>query len=622
MAIAAIMLAAVICCARLVQWQVFDRARLLAAAEKQTSGTVVQAPVRGTITDSSGTVILATTVIRYRLVAQPDAIPSVDRASVAAQLAALTDGGASEATRMTDLLNAGRPRAVLATALDDQVAVRVRSAIADGALPGISLEEQRVRSYPQPGGGAGTSLASDLLGFVNSDGVGQYGLEGYYNDELSGAPRVTSVQRGDGGALQSVELAAGRPSVDLQLCVDARLQTMVEQEVTVAGIADRAESASVIVMDPYTGAVLSSASWPSYDANDYGATAARDPSRFMDPAVSNVYEPGSVMKVLTSVAALEAGTATPSTIIQDEKVLVLDNGATKVRNANLQSKGALTLTEALAFSRNIVFSKVALGLGSTTSAAAERLYQTWMRFGIGGRTGVDLAGENQGLTNDPTQGRWRQIDLANASFGQGVATTLMQLAVAYSAIVNGGVLVRPRVVSAVNGVPVPITSRGTATTPEVSKELIQMTAAAPKIVPLYARLAALPSYVYGGKTGTAEIWLKDANGGKGAFDTAHYNFTFIGWFGRTAPEYVIAVVLRHATPVITGPGHMTNAIESYELFRRVAQDMIALYGITPAAVGDSRLTSPTHPGAPEPSAPVVPAVGGVLPTPERFGRRG
>ena len=137
------------------------------------------------------------------------------------------------------------------------------------------------------------------------------------------------------------------------------------------------------------------ASWPAYDANDFGATAARDPSRFMDPAVSSVYEPGSVMKALTSVAALETGTATPSTVFQDEKVLVLDHGVTKVRNANLQSKGALTLTQALAFSRNVVFSKVALGLGATTQSAAERLYQTWERFGIGALRGPKHGGANE-----------------------------------------------------------------------------------------------------------------------------------------------------------------------------------------------------------------------------------
>jgi cell division protein FtsI/penicillin-binding protein 2 len=400
------------------------------------------------------------------------------------------------------------------------------------------------------------------------------------------------------------------------------LQTLVEQEVATAGIADDAESVSAIVIDPYTGGVISSASWPAYDANSFGVTAARDPSRFINPATTSVYEPGSVMKAITSVAALESGLYTPTTVIQDEAVLTLDNGATKVRNSDLKSKGSMTLTAALAWSRNIVFSKVGLSLGGNAREAAARLYATWLRFGFGGKTGIDVVGESQGLVNDPADRRWREIDVANASFGQGVGTTLMQLAVAYSALVNGGVLVRPRFVEAVDGVPVPITVRGTATTPEVSAQMVRMTGQVTKSVPFYAKLTRMDGYAYGGKTGTAQIWLKNADGGKGAWDSDHYNFTFIGWVGKTAPEYVIAISIRRGTPVTQRQGAIVNRIESFELFRRVAQDLISVYNIPPAvAAAAGGLTSPTHPGVPEPSAPVMPAVGGDLPT-FRSWRRG
>jgi cell division protein FtsI/penicillin-binding protein 2 len=369
------------------------------------------------------------------------------------------------------------------------------------------------------------------------------------------------------------------------------------------------------VIDPYTGAIISSASWPAYDANNFGVTAARDPSRFINPATTSVYEPGSVMKAITSVAALESGLYTPTTTIQDEEVLTLDNGATKVRNSDLKSKGSMTLTAALAWSRNIIFSKVGLSLGSNAREAAARLYATWLRFGFGGKTGIDVVGESQGLVNDPATRRWREIDVANAAFGQGVGTTLMQLAVAYSALVNGGVLVRPRFVEAVDGVPVPITIRGTATTPQVSAQMVRMTGQVTKSVPFYAKLTRMDGYAYGGKTGTAQIWLKNADGGKGGWDSDHYNFTFIGWVGKTAPEYVIAISIRRGTPLTQRQGVIVNGIESFELFRRVAQDLISVYNIPPAvAAAAGGLTPPTHPGAPEPSAPVMPAVGGDLPT--------
>jgi cell division protein FtsI/penicillin-binding protein 2 len=174
----------------------------------------------------------------------------------------------------------------------------------------------------------------------------------------------------------------------------------------------------------------------------------------------------------------------------------------------------------------------------------------------------------------------------------------------------------------VDGVPIPITVRGTATTPEVAAQLVKMTSQVTKSVPFYARLTRMDGYANGGKSGTAQIWLKDADGGKGAWDSEHFNFTFIGWVGKTAPEYVIAISIRRGTPEVQRQGVILNRIESFELFRRVAQDLISVYNIPPAvAAAAGGLTSPTHPGVPEPSAPVMPAVGGDLPA-FRNGRRG
>ena len=619
---AVLILIAVVCVARLGYWQVVARDRLLEAAAAQMRTTVTNEPIRGTITDRTGAVVLATTVLRHRLLSQGAILSATDRAATADALATALALSPANATKVRALLESGRKWVVLLPALDDAQTDIVRGEIAADRVRGVTLEEVRVRLYPQPGGGVGTSLASHILGFVNSDGGGQYGLEEYYNEQLAGAASVSTTVRGTDGKLTTTQVSAGRTPANLQLCIDATLQTLVEQEVSTAGIADDAESVSAIVMDPYTGGVISSASWPAFDANSFGVTAARDPSRFINPATTGVYEPGSVMKAITSVAALESGLYTPTSVIQDEEVLTLDNGATKVRNSDHKSKGSMTLTAALAWSRNIVFSKVGLSLGGNAREAAARLYATWLRFGFGGKTGVDVVGESQGLVNDPADRRWREIDVANASFGQGVGTTLMQLAVAYSALVNGGVLVRPRLVDSIDGVPVPITVRGTATTPEVSAQMVRMTGQVPKSVPFYAKLTRMDGYAYGGKTGTAQIWLKNADGGNGAWDSDHYNFTFIGWVGKTSPEYVIAISIRRGTPVTQRQGSIVNRIESFELFRRVAQDLISVYNIPPAvAAAAGGLTSPTHPGVPEPSAPVMPAVGGDLP-PFRSVRRG
>ena len=135
-----------------------------------------------------------------------------------------------------------------------------------------------------------------------------------------------------------------------------------------------------------------------------------------------------------------------------------------------------------------------LALGKTTEESARSIFSTWLKFGIGTETGIDLAGENHGLVNDPTRPLypWREIDVANASFGQGLSVTLAQLAVAYSAMVNGGVLVRPRIVDAIDGVPVPIITRGVATSRRISGQMIDMLGSVTKVVPLYARLTKMP----------------------------------------------------------------------------------------------------------------------------------
>jgi len=580
----ALVLAGALCLGRLAQWQLIERDRLLDVAGSRLSLSQSAEPLRGTIMDRTGSVVLAATVMRYQLIAETSALTDVERTAIESTLLEVLALDDIDATRLRAGLAARRTWSLLLPALDEPAAEAVRAASSAGLLPGISLREVRTRLYPQPGGASETSLASHILGFVNGAGTGQYGVEEYYNDQLGGSAQVTRLERaGDG-----------------------------KQEAAAAGVANQAESVSVVIMDPYSGDILSSASWPSYDANRYGVVAARDPSRFIDPAISSVYEPGSVMKAITSVAGLESGSYSPSTIIGDQSVLKLDRGVNEVRNADRRSKGQMTLAAAFAWSRNIVFSKIALSLGASTSEASQSLYGTWLKFGFGGKTGIDLASESQGLVNSPDQQRWSELDLANASFGQGVGTTLIQLATAYSAMLNGGVLVRPRVVQAVNGVEQPIITRGRATTPRVSSQIVEMSTGLTKLVPIYYRLANIPNYASGGKSGTAQIWLsKELNGGEAGWDKRHYNFSYVGWIGQTAPEYVIAVSLRRVPPVVNRVGVILNNIESYELFRRVAEDLTVLFKMTPAAPSSGRgMTSPAHRRAPEPSALVGLSVGG------------
>ena len=211
-----------------------------------------------------------------------------------------------------------REYVVLARDLDPAISeqIRTESTGDNPTLAALLLEPEPVRVYPQPGGGPDTTLAAHVLGFVNRDGAGQYGIEQHYQDQLAGMPRVVAAQKDAAGNPvpdSSTVLDPGYPGQDLTLTLDAALQVAVEQELLAAWIADRAKRVSAVVMDPYSGEVVAYASYPSYDANDYQAIAATTPGRFVDPIVSTVYEPGSVFKMLTATAAIGDGSVTPTT---------------------------------------------------------------------------------------------------------------------------------------------------------------------------------------------------------------------------------------------------------------------------------------------------------------------
>ena len=589
------------CIARLGYWQVVRHDDLVARARDQVTARIEVPPVRGTIYDRSGTVVLATSVERDLLSAFPaqmtgstDAETAALRDSVAARIVAILGLAPVDADALRAKLSDGSAYVVLAHGLTPAQSSAIRAGLADGSLVQLRLEPEPVRVYPLAGGATGTTLAAQLLGFVNRDGTGQYGIEGRWQDLLAGSPQVLLAQRDGSGRpiLDNAEtLQPGSPGTSLTLTIDASLQLKLEQEVYAAWVADRAKSVSGVVMDPKSGEILASASYPSYDGNDYGAIAAQDPSRFIDPIVSTVYEPGSVFKLLTATAALGAGVVTRTTKLNDQAVLRLDGGRAVVQNADRGSKGTLSFQDAIAWSRNVVMSKVALMLGSTTRQAATVLHSAWTRLGFGAPTGIDVAGEVSGLVRDPAVQPYQQIDLANGSFGQGIAVTLLQLATAYSAMVNGGTLPTPHVVKDTGDTPTNVPDRGRVMTPALAADLTAIMERVVNVVPFYRARTLIPGYLVGGKTGTAQIWDSKT----ASFRTDVYNFSFVGFVGRTAPELVVAVRITEGRPIVNVPGNMENAVESFELFRRIASDAMTTLDLPPIRP------------APSPSAPAASA---------------
>ncbi|HSW41239.1 MAG TPA: penicillin-binding protein 2, partial [Patescibacteria group bacterium] len=478
--------------ARLGYWQLARHDWLVAQARDQVTTRIEIPATRGTIYDRSGTVTLATTILRDRLVAYSALLAGeapaarTRRAEIAASLAGMLGLDRDAAAELRRRVDSGRAYVVLARNLTTAQSSAVRGGIESGTLAGVGLEAEAVRVYPLEGGAPKTTIAAHLLGFANREGDGQYGVEGRWQEVLAGAPRIVLAEHGASGEPnleRATTLEAGRPGADVTLTIDASLQLAVEREVYAAWVANQARSVSAVVMDPATGQILAAATYPSYDANDFGAVADADPGRFVDPIVAAVYEPGSVMKMVTAAAALEAGVVKRTSGVRDQATLRLDAGRAFVTNADKGSKGRMTFEDAVAWSRNVVLSKVALQLGETAQEAAGVLHATWAKLGFGVPSGIDVAGEVAGLVRDPARTTWREIDVANGSFGQGVAVTLLQLAAAFSAMVNGGVLPTPHVVERVGTEAVVTANRGRVLTPELSAELVKIMRRVPIAVP-------------------------------------------------------------------------------------------------------------------------------------------
>jgi cell division protein FtsI (penicillin-binding protein 3) len=246
--------------------------------------------------------------------------------------------------------------------------------------------------------------------------------------------------------------------------------------------------------------------------------------------------------------------------------------------------GWMTFQDGVAYSRNVVAAKVALGLGKTTARSAAILHDMWLRLGYGKPTGIDVAGEVSGLVRDPAITPWRQIDLANGAFGQGVAVTPIQLATAYAALADGGTMVQPHVVKEIGDRVVPVAPKATGVVdPSVSQTLVGMMEHVITTVPFYRDRTLVPGYDVGGKTGTAQIWDPKANHGHGAWKVNLFNYSFVGYIARTpgVPDLVVAIQIEEGTPTVLRVGHIEMPVMSFELFRRIATDGITTPDLLP-----------------------------------------
>lgn len=543
---------------RLVFWQVMQHGRLLRLAQAQQASMFSLPALRGRIYDASSN-LLAAEATQDLVFAEPRQIK--DPARTANLLAPLLQLNAADLRRnLTD----GATYLPLAARVSDAVSGR----IARLRLPGIFLSPQPVRMYPEG------STAAQVVGYVDANGTGQYGLERQYNALLAGKVGLRRILKDTSGARAAIGRGPVTPSLngaDLRLSINGMIQSAAESQLNAAVKLHRADGGTIIVMDPRTGYILALANSPSYDPNQYARYADQGKtSLFMNPAIQAVYEPGSTFKIITMAAGLDTGAITPSTSFYDTGVWTVDGVA--LHNWNNQANGPETMTQVLQRSANVGASFVASRL------TAPRFYRYARRFGIGRLTGVDLPGEVPGTLWQPGDKAWTEVSLYTNSFGQGLDTTPLQMIRAVGAVANGGMLMKPQIVRS-------ITYRGRVvqTHPVRQGRVISRRTARTLTGMLVrsaiggeAKLGLVKGYNIAAKTGTANV--AGPNGGYIQGDTIA---SIVGYAPANNPRYIVLVKIDR--PRDTPWGSMAAAPVLRNLFQelfmlgRVAPSPRALY---------------------------------------------
>ena len=546
---------------RLAYWQVAQHGRLTLQAQAQYREFLKLPAVRGAIFDRNMTQLVVNTAV-YSAFVSPDQVAAGQRDSVADGLASAL--GVNRAKVMTTL-ESNSKFAYIARRFPKAKADQLRAL----KLPGVGLQEETQRSY-LPGIAPGTTLAANLLGFVDWNGNGNYGLEGKYQQALAGTPGYISSYRD----LANREIVLGSHThedpingSDLVLSLDANIQYAAEQALADGVKKDNAESGSVLIMDPTTGGIVAWADYPSYSANDFNHT---DPALFKDNVVSYVYEPGSVMKVVTLSGAMDAGAIAPNTVINDPGVLRV--GGYSIYDWDHRNHGNVDYTYVLEHSLNVGAMKAMLAEGH------ESFYKYLQAFGLTQPSGVDVAGEN--FIPPPAAGQMADSQYATAAFGQGIDVNMVQMLAATNVVANGGRYAPPHVVERV----------GTHVNPlllQPQRQVISPDTAA-KMTTMMEQVvqhgsgwtSRVPGFQLDqcGKTGTSQIPVS----GQYTLDVWA---SFVGFLPARHPRFTMIVVVRK--PHYPGADRDWTLNDGYltaePIWQKIAQTMVVNWHITPDA---------------------------------------
>ena len=496
---------------RLIFLQVIKAEELQTLASSQWTRALPIVAKRGDILDTKGSV-LATSYTTYDVYVRSKNV--VDKGEVASHLSSVLN--ISYDTVYNKISNSITSEVLIKMQVDENTIKK----IVDKNLPGIYISQNVKRYYPY------NSLLSKVIGYTTIDGIGQTGLEMYYDKFLQGVDGKSLVESDVKGIELGNTLDTFIPAVDgltITLTIDANIQLIVENVLAQIMVDHKPKQASAIIMNAKNGEIVAMASLPSLDNNNL----PRDDVSTLNALSKNtmivdVYEPGSTFKILTTAAALNENVTKTTDKFYDSGYKIVDGQ--KIKCWRTIGHGSETLVEGFCNSCNVVFMELALRLGK------EKLYNYLQNFGIGSKTGVDFAGESGGILMniDSVQ----NVDLARIGFGQAVAVTPLQLISAVCCAVNGGTLYEPHFVKQIGDTQLTSTIiRKNVVSQETSNTINMMME---EVVSVKGgKESFVEGYRIGGKTGTAQKYEN------GVIANGKYVSSFIGTYPADNPEYVM-----------------------------------------------------------------------------------
>ena len=502
---------------RLFQKQILEHAAYLASAENQYIIKKDLPAQRGKIY-ASDMFPLATNIQYYQVLAVPKNIKNPDE--VATKLSPLLGISKNEIFILINNNKAYIPP--LKHGLTEEEGEK----IANLTITGIIILPESSRFYPEE------QLASQVLGFVNNLEDGQYGVEGYFNDELKGYGGQISAEKDIFGRPFNIdEKVDPQNGADFVLTLDHSIQYQTEIVLQNAVKKYKADSGSIVIMDPKTGAVLAMAGFPDYNPNKFNEISGSSQDVFNNPVISQAWEPGSVFKPLVMAAAINEGKVEPDTEGVFSNVVTVDSY--EIHTSTDQAYGQETMTQVLENSDNVAMVWVSEELGKDLE------YRYLKDFGFGRKSGIELDTESPGDVLDVK--KWSNAQRATIAFGQGITVTPLQLVNAIASIANGGKLLKPYIVSKISFSDGRVDVRGSQ---EVKRVLNIDTANKVRDMMVsvveygHGKKAAVAGYKVAGKTGTAQI---PAPGG-GYYKDRHIG-SFAGFAPADDPKFVMLVRL-------------------------------------------------------------------------------